>query len=208
MLISNAAKSWSNVVAVCGESHFRDSIRDKVLLSMNNEQEIEFTEAEFRPDSVRPAYPGVHALDPTDDIELGKFSIADDSSKGNRLTKLPPVVGEGSTRRSSHLTPSGQTSEDKERLVRSRSGRSETVEEADNRGMGREKIVRGAQLTQLPARARKEVKGRPVQSAGISGDKERLVKTRSGGFLTNLKTVEEAEEMPNLESRPAVREFV
>ncbi len=109
---------------VCGSSVFSDSIRGIVLRAMNDNQDIEFAETEFRPDSVQPAYPGM----------LGKVTDAGLSGKRTRLVKSSILAGEGAGGQTRRLGRPGAISNDKDPLVKTHSGVSakmKTVQETD-----------------------------------------------------------------------------
>lgn len=101
---------------------------------MNDNQDIEFAETEFRPDSVQPAYPGMHDSEAAEDIELGKVTDAGLSGKRTRLVKSSILAGEGAGGQTRRLGRPGAISNDKDPLVKTHSGVSakmKTVQETD-----------------------------------------------------------------------------
>jgi len=99
---------------------------------MDQYHDIEFTEIEFQPQSVRQAFPGTQ-LNGNEEIELGRIVNADHRNL-KRLVRASKLVGESALEKLRREAGSSERTKGIETLIRTHSGVSsqlETVKELD-----------------------------------------------------------------------------
>lgn len=84
---------------------------------MNEYQDVEFVETEFRPHGVRKAYPGIHML-ARNDTEMEVVN----SDRRRRLVKTSRLADDSIIAEKSRADDRSRVSNDKERLIKTRSG--------------------------------------------------------------------------------------
>lgn len=91
---------------------------------MNVYKDVEFVETEFQPQTVQPAYPGIHVLDKSE-VELEHFAVVKTADGRMRLRKAPTP--------SDKVTARGprRKEEINQRLIRAHSGTTPTLMTVD-----------------------------------------------------------------------------
>jgi len=112
---------FSTSILVCRSSQFSQDVRDIVLKTMDMYKDVEFVETEFQPQSIQPAYPGIHILD-RGEMELEKWSVVKPTDGRVRLRKAINKVTADTSR---------ETEEVNRRLVKSHSGATSTLTTVD-----------------------------------------------------------------------------